>query len=136
MKRLIMMSLMATCCLTTVLAQKTVVSQKDQKEEPFNVVEDMPAFPGGMEAMMEFLIENVKYPADAKKQKVDGRVLVNFVVEKDGSITEVKVIKPTFPSLDAEAVRVVKAMPKWKPGYQKGQAVRVQFTMPINFSLK
>lgn len=130
------MSLMATCCLTTVLAQKTVVSQKDQKEEPFDVVEDMPAFPGGMEAMIQFISNNIQYPADAQKQKVDGRVLVNFVVEKDGSITEVKVIKPTFPSLDAEAVRVVKAMPKWKPGYQKGQAVRVQFTMPINFSLK
>ena len=136
MKRLICMSLMATCCLTTVLAQKTVVSQKDQKEEPFDVVEDMPAFPGGMEAMIQFISNNIQYPADAQKQKVDGRVLVNFVVEKDGSITEVKVIKPTFPSLDAEAVRVVKAMPKWKPGYQKGQAVRVQFTMPINFSLK
>lgn len=136
MKRLIFMSLMATCCLTTVLAQKTVVSQKDQKEEPFDVVEDMPAFPGGMEAMIQFISNNIQYPADAQKQKVDGRVLVNFVVEKDGSITEVKIIKPTFPSLDAEAVRVVKAMPKWKPGYQKGQAVRVQFTMPINFSLK
>ena len=136
MKRLIMMSLMAICCLTTVLAQKTVVSQKDQKEEPFNVVEDMPAFPGGMEAMIQFLSSNIQYPADAQKQKVDGRVLVNFVVEKDGSITEVKVIKPAFPSLDAEAIRVVKAMPKWKPGYQRGQAVRVQFTMPINFSLK
>ena len=136
MKRLIMMSLMAICCLTTVLAQKTVVSQKDQKEDPFNVVEDMPAFPGGMEAMIQFISSNIKYPADAKKQKVDGRVLVNFVVEKDGSITEVKVIKPAFPSLDAEAIRVVKAMPKWKPGYQRGQAVRVQFTMPINFSLK
>ena len=136
MKRLILMSLMAICCLTTVLAQKTVVSQKDQKEDPFNVVEDMPAFPGGMEAMSQFISSNIKYPADAKKQKVDGRVLVNFVVEKDGSITEVKVIKPAFPSLDAEAIRVVKAMPKWKPGYQNGQAVRVQFTMPINFSLK
>ena len=136
MKRLIIMSLMATCCLTTVLAQKTVVSQKDQKEDPFNVVEDMPAFPGGMEAMIQFISSNIKYPADAKKQKVDGRVLVNFVVEKDGSITEVKVIKPAFPSLDAEAIRVVKAMPKWKPGYQNGQAVRVQFAMPINFSLK
>ena len=136
MKRLIIMSLMATCCLTTVLAQKTVVSQKDQKEDPFNVVEDMPAFPGGMDAMIQFLSSNIQYPADAKKQKVDGRVLVNFVVEKDGSITEVKVPKPGFPSLDAEAIRVVKAMPKWKPGYQNGQAVRVQFAMPINFSLK
>ena len=88
-----MMSLIATCCLTTVLAQKTVISQKDQKEEPFNVVEDMPAFPGGIEAMIQFLSSNIKYPADAQKQKVDGRVLVTFVVEKDGSITEVNVVK-------------------------------------------
>jgi protein TonB len=89
-----------------------------------------------MEAMIQFISNHIQYPADAQKQKVDGRVLVNFVVEKDGSITEVKVIKPTFPSLDAEAIRVVKAMSKWKPGYQNGKAVRVQFTMPINFSLK
>jgi protein TonB len=136
MKRLIVMSLMATCCLTTVLAQKTVVSQKDQKETPFNVVEDKPAFPGGMEAMIQFLSTNIQYPADAKKQKIDGRVLVNFVIEKDGSITDVKVMKPGFPSLDAEAVRVVKMMPKWKPGYQKGQAVRVLFALPISFNLK
>lgn len=136
MKRLIVMSLMATCCLTTVLAQKTVVSQKDQKETPFNVVEDKPAFPGGMEAMIQFFSTNIQYPADAKKQKIDGRVLVNFVVEKDGSITDVKVMKPGFPSLDAEAVRVVKMMPKWKPGYQKGQAVRVLFALPISFNLK
>ncbi len=136
MKRLIVMSLMATCCLTTVLAQKTVVSQKDQKETPFNEVEDKPAFPGGMEAMIQFFSTNIQYPADAKKQKIDGRVLVNFVVEKDGSITDVKVMKPGFPSLDAEAVRVVKMMPKWKPGYQKGQAVRVLFALPISFNLK
>jgi protein TonB len=136
MKRLIVMSLMATCCLTTVLAQKTVVSQKDQKETPFNVVEDKPAFPGGMEAMIQFLSTNIQYPADAKKQKIDGRVLVNFVIEKDGSITDVKVMKPGFPSLDVEAVRVVKMMPKWKPGYQKGQAVRVLFALPISFNLK
>ena len=136
MKRLIVMSLMATCCLTTILAQKTVVSQKDQKETPFNVVEDKPAFPGGMEAMIQFFSTNIQYPADAKKQKIDGRVLVNFVIEKDGSITDVKVMKPGFPSLDAEAVRVVKMMPKWKPGYQKGQAVRVLFALPISFNLK
>lgn len=136
MKRLIVMSLMATCCLTTVLAQKTVVSQKDQKETPFNEVEDKPAFPGGMEAMIQFFSTNIQYPADAKKQKIDGRVLVNFVIEKDGSITDVKVMKPGFPSLDAEAVRVVKMMPKWKPGYQKGQAVRVLFALPISFNLK
>lgn len=136
MKRLITMSLMAVCCLTTVLAQKTVVSQKQQKEEAFNVVENMPEFPGGTEAMIAFISSNIKYPADAAKKKVDGRVLVNFIVEKDGSISEVKVVKPGFPSLDAEAVRVVKAMPNWKPGMQRGQVVRVQFTMPIEFRLQ
>ena len=127
---------MAVCCLTTVLAQKTVVSQKQQKEEAFNVVENMPEFPGGTEAMIAFISSNIKYPADAAKKKVDGRVLVNFIVEKDGSISEVKVVKPGFPSLDAEAVRVVKAMPNWKPGMQRGQVVRVQFTMPIEFRLQ
>ena len=127
---------MAVCCLTTVMAQKTVVSQKQQKEEPFNVVENMPEFPGGVEAMIAFISNNIQYPADAAKKKIDGRVLVNFVVEKDGSISEVKVVKPGFPSLDAEAVRVVKAMPNWKPGMQRGQVVRVQFTMPIEFRLK
>ena len=130
------MSLIAVCCLTTVMAQKTVVSQKQQKEEPFNVVENMPEFPGGVEAMIAFISSNIQYPADAAKKKIDGRVLVNFVVEKDGSISEVKVVKPGFPSLDAEAVRVVKAMPNWKPGMQRGQVVRVQFTMPIEFRLK
>lgn len=128
------MSLMAIFCLTTVSAQKTVVSQKN--DDVFDIVEQMPEYPGGMQALMEFLKENIKYPEDAQKQKVEGRVLVKFVVETDGSITNLEVVKHAFPSLDAEAVRVLSAMPKWTPGKQKGQVVRVKFVVPINFNLR
>ena len=125
---------MALFCLTTVSAQKTVVSQKN--EDVFDIVEQMPEYPGGMQALFEFLKENIKYPEDAQKQKVEGRVLVKFVVETDGSISNIEVVKNAFPSLDAEAERVVRIMPKWTPGKQKGQVVRVKFVLPINFSLK
>ena len=128
------MSLMAVFCLTTVSAQKTVVSQKN--DQIFDVVEQMPEYPGGMQALFEFLKENIKYPEDAQKQKVEGRVLAKFVVETDGSISNIEVVKHAFPSLDAEAVRVIQAMPKWSPGKQKGQAVRVKYVVPINFNLK
>lgn len=134
MKKLILMSLMAVCCLVTASAQKTVVSQKNQKV--YDVAEQMPEYPGGMPAMFEFLQKNMKYPKDAKKQKVEGRVMVMFVVETDGSISDVKVAKKTFPSLDAEAVRVVQSMPKWTPGRDKGKVVRVQYTLPVSFRLK
>ena len=125
---------MAVVCLMTASAQKTVVSQSNQNI--YNAVEQVPEFPGGMPAMMEFLQTNIKYPKDAIKQNVGGRVMVMFVVETDGSLSNVRVARKVFPSLDAEAVRVVKAMPKWKPGKEKGRAVRVNFTMPIVFSLK
>ena len=125
---------MAVFCLTTVNAPKTVVSQKN--DDVFDIVEQMPEYPGGMQALFEFLKENMKYPEDAQKQKVEGRVLVKFVVETDGSISKIEVVKNAFPSLDAEAERVVRIMPKWTPGKQKGQVVRVKFVLPINFSLK
>ena len=125
---------MAVFGFTTASAQKTVVSQKNEKV--FDIVEQMPEYPGGMQALFEFLKENIKYPEDAQKQKVEGRVIATFVVETDGSISNIEVVKHAFPSLDAEAVRVIQAMPKWIPGRQKGQAVRVKFVMPINFSLK
>ena len=134
MKELILMSVMIACCFLTANAQKTVVSQNNQKvyEHP----EVMPEYPGGMSAMVEFLSKNVKYPKDAAKQKVEGRVLVWFVVETDGSLTDVKVAKKVFPSLDAEAVRVVKTMPKWTPGKHNDQPVRVRFALPIVFKAK
>ena len=112
MKKLIMMSLMAMFGLTTVSAQKTVVAEKNQ--QVFDVVEQMPEYPGGIQALFEYLQQNVKYPEDAVKQKIEGRVIATFVVETDGSINNVEVVKPAFPSLDAEAVRVLSAMPKWK----------------------
>ena len=133
MKKLILISLMAGCCLMTANAQKTVVSQTDQKV--FDTVEQMPEYPGGMQAMIEFLQTNMKYPEDAAKQKVEGRVMVQFVVETDGSITDVHVAKQVFPSLDAEAIRVVQAMPKWTPGMDKGRVVRVKYNLPIVFRM-
>ena len=134
MKKLIIMSLMALFGLTTVSAQKTVVAQKNQKV--FDVVEQMPEYPGGIQALFEYLSQNVKYPTDAEKQKVEGRVIATFIVETDGSISSIEVVKPAFPSLDAEAIRVLSGMPKWTPGKQSGKEVRVKYTVPINFNLK
>lgn len=134
MKKFIIMSLMALFGLTTMSAQKTVVAKKNQ--QVFDVVEKMPEYPGGQAALFEYLQKNVKYPADAEKKKVEGRVLVTFVVNTDGSITDIEVVRKTFPSLDAEAVRVISGMPRWKPGEQKGQKVRVKYTVPLTFRLK
>ena len=127
------MSFMAVCCLLTANAQKTVVSQTNQKV--YDKVEQMPEYPGGMPAMIEFLQTNIKYPEDAVKQKVEGRVMVQFVVETDGSISDVHVAKQVFPSLDAEAIRVVQVMPKWVPGREKGKVVRVKYNLPIVFRM-
>ena len=134
MKKFIIMALMALFGLTTVSAQKTVVAKKNQ--QVFDVVEKMPEYPGGQAALFEYLSKNVKYPEDAAKKKIEGRVLVTFVVNTDGSITDIEVFKKAFPSLDAEAVRVISGMPKWTPGEQKGQKVRVKYTVPISFRLK
>lgn len=134
MKKLILMSLMAVFCLSTVSAQKTVVSKKNQKV--FDVVEQMPEFPGGMEALFKYMAENMKYPEDAKKQQVEGRVLVQFIVETDGSVSNTEVLMRVFPSLDAEAVRVISGMPKWIPGKQNGKVVRVKYTIPVSFRFK
>ena len=136
MKKLMIVALMTLCGVTTLLAQKTVVSQKAQQEDPFTVVEQMPEFPGCTEGMFKFMKDNMKYPEDAQKQQIEGRVLVQFIVEKDGSLSNVNVLRSVFPSLDAEAVRVVKAMPNWKAGRQKGEPVRVKFTIPLMFKLK
>ena len=131
---MILLSMMAVLGLMTANAQKTVVSQSNQSV--YDQVEQMPEFPGGMPAMIEFLQTNLKYPEDAIKQQVGGRVMVMFVVETDGTLSNVRVARNVFPSLDSEAVRVVKTMPKWKPGKEKGRPVRVNFTLPVVFSLK
>ncbi len=102
----------------------------------FDVVEEMPSFPGGNGALMQYLSSNVKYPVVAQENGVQGRVIIAFVVERDGSITDVKVARSVDPSLDREAQRVVKSMPKWKPGKQNGQTVRVKYTVPVVFRLQ
>ena len=104
-------------------------------DELFKVVEERPQFPGGDAELMKFLQQNVKYPKEAQDKGTQGRVIVRFTVEKDGSITSPEVIKPVDPLLDAEALRIVKMMPKWQPGKQRGKEVRVQFTIPVTFRL-
>ena len=104
-------------------------------DDVFMVVEDVPEFPGGAAALLEFLRKNINYPTECRKNRVEGRVLVSFIVEKDGSITNPFITLGADPLLDAEALRVVSSMPNWKPGYQRGEAVRVQYTVPINFRL-
>ena len=102
----------------------------------FDVVEEMPSFPGGSAALMSYLSSNTKYPVVAQENGVQGRVIVSFVVERDGSISDVKVARSVDPSLDREAQRVVKSMPRWSPGKQNGSTVRVKYTVPVVFRLQ
>ena len=99
------------------------------------VVEHQPSFPGGQQALIKYLKENIKYPEQAKNDSIEGRVVLTFVVETDGSITDPKVVRGVHPLLDAEALRVVKLMPKWEPGYQNGAPVRVKYNIPVTFKL-
>jgi len=123
-----------------VLKAKEVIAEpeppKVEETKVFDVVEEMPQFPGGPSALFEYLSKNIKYPVVAEENGVQGRVIVTFVVERDGSITDVKVVKSVDPSLDKEAQRVVKSMPHWIPGKQNGSAVRVKYTVPVTFRLQ
>ena len=113
------------------------VGDKLQGSPVFEMVEQMPEFPGGgMSAALEYIQKNMQYPESAKENGTQGRVTVQFVVDKAGNVTEPKVLRPVDKELDAEAIRLVKSMPKWKPGMQKGQAVAVKFTMPVLFRLE
>ena len=107
-----------------------------EEEKVFDVVEQMPSFPGGNSALMKFLNENIHYPVVAQENGVQGRVVISFVVERDGHITDVQVARSVDPSLDKEAQRVVKSMPKWIPGKQNGSAVRVKYNVPVSFRLQ
>ena len=115
---------------------KEAPADSTAKEEVFMVAEQMPEFPGGMKELLKFLQNNLKYPENAMKNNVQGRVIVQFVVEKDGTLTEFKVARSVDPDLDAEALRVLQIMPKWKPGMQRGKIVRVKFTVPVSFKLQ
>ncbi len=111
--------------------------EEEEEEVVFVVVESMPEFPGGQQALFKYLSENVKYPVIAQENGIQGRVICQFVVNKDGSIVDVEVVRSGGdPSLDKEAIRVIKSMPKWKPGKQRGKPVRVKYTVPVNFKLQ
>ena len=132
----------------TIEAARTDVVEKVVIEEPkeevkqevtqkiFDVVEQQPSFPGGQTALLQWLQQNIHYPPVAEENGIQGRVVVSFVVEPYGSITNVQVVRGVDPSLDKEAVRVTKAMPKWQPGKQNGQAVRVKYNLPVQFRLQ
>ena len=113
-----------------------VVEEKEVEEtEIFTVVEENPGFPGGDEARIKFLQSNMKYPTMARESGIQGKVYVTFVVEKNGNVTDVKILRGIGGGCDEEAIRVVKSMPKWNPGKQRGKNVRVQFNLPIQFTL-
>ena len=122
----------------TVMDEYVPIEEEEEigEEEIFQVVENQPEFPGGMSELYVFLQKNVKYPPIAKESGIQGRVFVNFVVERNGSISNVKVLRGIGGGCDEEAIRVVKSMPKWKPGKQRGKAVRVSFNLPIKFTLQ
>ncbi|MBM6991805.1 MAG: energy transducer TonB [Prevotella sp.] len=123
--------------VTQRVADEPVKPDKPEVENKvFDVVEQMPSFPGGNSALMQYLSNNIKYPVVAQENGVQGRVVVSFVVERDGSITDVRVVRSVDPSLDREATRVVKAMPNWIPGKQNGSAVRVKYNVPVSFRLQ
>lgn len=123
-----------------VLKAKEEIAQpeppKEEENKVFDVVEEQPSFPGGQGALMQWLSDNIKYPVIAAENGVQGRVIVQFVVSKTGSISDVKVVRGVDPSLDREAVRVVSQMPKWTPGRQNGTTVNVRYTLPVTFRLQ
>ena len=126
----------AACEYLSKQAEEKDKVKKRGKDFVYDVVEQMPSFPGGMKAMMEYLDKNIKYPVNAQKKLIEGRVILQFIVDEKGRLSDVKVAKSVEPSLDAEAVRVVKAMPRWNPGIEKGKAVKVRYTLPVTFRLQ
>jgi len=130
---LVSCSQMTECAMET----KPVPPVTKAKEKIWSCgLEQMPSFPGGQKALLEYLTANVRYPDDCEDTCVQGRVIVSFMVERDGSLSEAKVMKSVYPSLDEEALRVVNSMPKWCPGKLNGKAVRIKYTIPVNFKLQ
>ncbi|MDE6494584.1 MAG: energy transducer TonB, partial [Bacteroidales bacterium] len=117
------------------IAPPVVEEEEVQEEEIFQIVEEMPGFPGGDEAVYKYLRDNIRYPVIAMESGIQGRVYLTFVVEKNGSITDVKVMRGIGGGCDEEAVRVVQKMPKWNPGKQRGRPVRVLYSIPVIFTL-
>ena len=119
-----------------IIAMPAPAEEDEVTNEIFTVVEDMPMFPGGESALLSYIGKSVKYPVIAQENGIQGRVIVSFVVEKDGSVADATVVRGVDPSLDKEALRVVNAMPKWTPGKQRGKPVRVKYTLPVTFRLQ
>ncbi len=121
---------------TAMHAQSHQNTERNASDEKiFDVVEQPPSFPGGQAALMSYLSKNVKYPEEALKNNVQGRVIVGFIVEKDGSVSNAKIIRSVDSALDKEAIRIVMSMPKWTPGRQNGRNVRTKYNVPVNFKL-
>ena len=138
---LILLAMFAAYIICNVMAMKNAPAPEEEEEPEeqtiFEVVEQMPEFPnGGMAGLMQYLSKNIKYPTIAQENGTQGRVTVQFVVNKDGSIVDAKVLRGVDPYLDKEAVRVIMGMPKWKPGMQRGKPVRVKYTVPVMFRLQ
>lgn len=131
MKKLILLAAVALFCGTSAMAQSD-----DVDDAVFVVVEKSPEFPGGNDSLYAFIGRNIKYPEMAKKNKIEGRVFVTFVIEKDGQVSSAKILRDIGGGCGEEALRVVNSMPKWKPGTQRGNPVRVQFNLPIMFQLQ
>jgi protein TonB len=124
---------------TAITAVMQVATEKEEEKEDapvFFIVEEMPEFPGGQLALRTFIAQSIKYPVIAQENGIQGKVFINFVVEKDGTVTKATVFRGVDPSLDKEALRVVNSLPRWKPGKQGGKPVRVSYTVPINFQLQ
>lgn len=143
MKKIVLTIILALMGAAAMAQSETKTTAKPESTEPLNVieeevfvvVEEEPEFPGGMEALYRYLASNIKYPENAKKERIQGKVYVSFVIEKDGSVSNIKVLRDIGGGCGEEAVRVVKQMPKWKPGRQRGKRVRTQYNLPINFNL-
>lgn len=131
--KLFSLFLVLLVCLPSFAQQKPV--EKVDSDGVYLMPDQLPEFPGGIQAMMKFLSTNIKYPVEAQKKGISGRVIVQFVIMEDGTLDQAKVIRGVDPLLDEEALRVVKSMPKWKPGMDRGEAVKVRFTAPIMFNL-
>ena len=113
----------------------TSTAQTKKNNMVYDVVEVMPQYPGGQIAMLKYIMKNIKYPKQIMEEGIQGRVTVSFIVEKDGRVSNVRLLRSVQPSLDKEAIRVVKSMPKWTPGKQNGKPVRVRFNLPVMFKL-
>lgn len=122
--------------IATLQEHKVIVQEEVKEEKVFEIVEQPPSFPGGEAAMYEWLNKNINYPVIAQENNIQGRVTCQFVVGRNGEIEDVKVVRGVDPSLDREAVRVIKSMPKWIPGRQGGNAVKVRYTLPVQFRLQ